>query len=221
MVVAVHAEAGPALVGELPGGLEEKETVFRGGAKDAAAAAFAEQVVFVAPRFESEEGETKAILPARLSVAAAAVAPVAGEQGDDFIPETDRDHLVVTLHRHLARRTAGLAPGRRDDGRPVAERTNETGLVHFNDPRGLAGETRLAGDIPLRRQQHQLVAVVGADQSDLPVLAPLQSVPGPDRANREAQAEDEADSWGSEAGWNQNNGSGLPSQMMKGRPSWS
>ena len=82
-------------------GLEQQQALLGGRGKEPAAAPFLHEILVVFCRLKAQQRQTKAVLPARLAVAAAAVAAVLGEERRDLIRKIDRQILNEVGHLHL------------------------------------------------------------------------------------------------------------------------
>src|SRR5262249_28028450 len=84
-------------VGDAAGPLEEQQATFGRRRHQAPAARLPDQRVVIDVRLVAEQGELEPILPARLAVAAAAVAAELGEDRDDLVAEVDGQVDVTAL----------------------------------------------------------------------------------------------------------------------------
>ena len=193
------------------------------GPEDSAPESFPD-VVAIPVGFKSHEGETEAVLSSDLSVATAPIASMTSEEGNDLINEADRDGVSMAFHGDRPRRSAAILPGSRDGRGSVAQGPNVTGGVNRDDAVWSAGEGGVPGQIAGRSEQDELVAGMRAGEGDGSIAAPSQFPKG-GGCRREDQAEDgkQTRAGRHESKADQKSGSGLPSQMMKGRPSrsWS
>ena len=78
----------PAPVRQLAGRLQQQQAAVRSGGEQPASASLLDQVFEILRRLEAQQRQGEPVLAARLPVAAAAVAAVFGEDGDDLVRES-------------------------------------------------------------------------------------------------------------------------------------
>ena len=147
-----------------------------------------------------------------------------GKEGNDLIDEADRDGVAMAFDGDRPRRSTAILPGGCDGRGSVAQGPNVTGGVNRDDALRSAGEGGVPGQIPGRSEQDELVAGMGSGEGDGSIAAPSQFPEG-GGYRRKDKAEDgkQARAGRHESRADQKRGKGLPSQIMKGRPSrsWS
>ena len=206
-------------MGELSRTLQNNEAELWCGSEDAAGPPFPQEPLEVVVRLKAEQREAEPILTTRLAVTGSTIASVSGEEGNDLVLEADRYDLGMSFYRDGARCARAAFPGRSDGRCPVPEGAHEPSAIHGHNACRITGVVSLAGDIPRGCHQDELMALVGAVQRNGLAIAPAYLILGAGRAEGETAAEEKAQCTGSDSRANQNSGRGLPSQMMKGRPS--
>ena len=160
--------------------------MFRSRSEDAPTTSFRD-VIPVLPRFESEEGELKAILSSGLAMTASTIATMTRKEGDDLVGEAHRDCLVVPFNRDLSTSAGSALTGGRDESGSVAQGTQVARLVYFNNALGIAGVGCLPCQVLPGCHQDELVAGLGTGQDDRVVAAPPDFLRGYSSAQSETK----------------------------------
>ena len=193
-----------------------------GGSKDSSTEPLSE-IVPVFLGLEPHQRQAKAVLAANLPVTASPIASMAGEERHDFIDESNRNHRVVSCYVDLSLLATVTFHGRADRRRSILKGAKVSGLVDFDNTLrdGLIGGG--SRQVTVGVGQNQLMPDVRPNKRDGTIFAPLGEAISIAHNGCEEEAGEQTDTGKHEDLSAQNNGSGLPSQIMKGRPSrsWS
>ena len=155
-------------MGNLRGRLGQQQTLPRCGERDPAAAGFGDDVFVVLGRFKAEQRQPEAVLAPALTVAAATVAAMLGEDRNDLTDEVDRWIVAnpVDCQRHPDRCLRGGYGRSLSSAEPDNKLTgtvlsgNDQTVFDGGKRRGLDGVGRLAGDVD------KLLALLGRECHD-------------------------------------------------------
>ena len=142
------------------------------GAKDSSTEPLSE-IVPVFLGLEPHQRQAKAVLAANLSVTAAPIASMAGEERHDFIDESNRNHGVVSCYGDLSLLATVPFNGRADRRRSVFERADVSSGVNFDNTlrEGLIGSG--SRQVTVGVGQNQLMPDVRPNKRDRTIFAPL------------------------------------------------